>query len=153
MRHILLAVDESEGSKRAADFVDHLFGSDVVVTAVMVARKPVLNAVPAPSLGPFAWPWPPSRASLAAIDRSVDEAVAREEVVAGAVALLQAPAADRVSVVFGEPVQAISRLAEDLDAGLIVVGSNRRGRLRRLSGRSVPERLARKAPRPVLIVR
>ncbi|MGH9230512.1 MAG: universal stress protein [Acidimicrobiales bacterium] len=50
-------------------------------------------------------------------------------------------------------MEAISHAAEDEDADLVVVGSNDRGFLQRLLGGSVSQELARKSPRPVLIVR
>jgi nucleotide-binding universal stress UspA family protein len=46
---ILVAVDKTDGSRRAAEFVDRFFsGMDVAITAVNVARTPVeaLLAVP-----------------------------------------------------------------------------------------------------------
>jgi nucleotide-binding universal stress UspA family protein len=149
MHHILLAVDESDGARRAADFVERLFEDErVSVTAVNVAA-PVRRVAPACDVI-FMSPWPAaSRADSAAME----EALGGEEVVAGAAALLQAPEADDVRVVFGEPVSAICRLAEAEDVDLIVVGANERGWLRRLLHRSVSRAVVRRARRPVLVVR
>lgn len=156
VHRILLAVDDSEGAKRAADFVDGLFlHADVTVTALHVARRPV-RAVPATCIGLFSWPMVTSSAvAMRArnLDGHVDETADRTEVVAGAVMALQAPGADHVGVVFGEPIAVISEVAEQQDADLIVVGTSDRGFFRRLIHRSVSRALARKSPRPVLIVR
>jgi nucleotide-binding universal stress UspA family protein len=151
MPHILVAVDKTEGSRRAAEFVNRFFaGMDVSITAVNVARSPA-NTMPAVPYGKvYPWPWPgtptPDQTAL-------DEAWEREEQAAQAVALAQAPDDADVEVVFGEAVEAISLAAEDENADLIVVGSNDKGFLQRLLGGSVSQGLARKAPRPVLIVR
>lgn len=148
MPRILVAVDETEGSRRASEFVNRFFaGMDVSITAVNVARQPT-ESVPAIPYGRvYPWPWP----GVPAPD--LDEEVARKEQAAEAVAVRQAPEDADVEVVFGEAVEAISRAAEDENADLIVVGSNDKGFLQRLFGGSVSEDLARKAPRPVLIVR
>jgi nucleotide-binding universal stress UspA family protein len=150
---ILVAVETTEGSRRAAAFVDRFFaGMDVAITAVNVARDPVDTMPPMPFGGVF--PWAPAGPDMAAGDRATwERAVVREQQAAQAVALAQAPADADVEVVFGEVVEAILRAAEDEDADLIVVGSNDKGFLQRLLGGSVSEELARKAPRPVLIVR
>jgi nucleotide-binding universal stress UspA family protein len=151
MPRILVAVDETEASDRAAAFVDRFFaGMDASITAVNVARTPGRADLPVPYGGIYAWPRPADPSE----DRSaLDEALAREEAAGTAVAAEHAPADAHISVVFGEPVEAISRAAEDQNADLIVVGSGDVGLLRRLLGTSVADRLAREAPRPVLIVR
>jgi nucleotide-binding universal stress UspA family protein len=151
MPRMLVAVDKTEGSRRAAEFVNRFFaGMDVSITAVNVARSPVdsVPAVPYGGVYPWQWPGTPARDQGA-----LDEAWEREEQAAEAVALAQAPEDAEVEVVFGETVEAISRAVEDENADLIVVGSNDKGFLQRLLGGSVSQELARKAPRPVLIVR
>jgi nucleotide-binding universal stress UspA family protein len=91
---------------------------------------------------------------MVAGDRATwEEAVVREEQAGEAVALAQAPADADVEVVFGEVVEAILRAADDGDADVIVVGTNDKGFLQRLLSGSVSQELARKAARPVLIVR
>lgn len=155
VHRILLAVDESEGARRAADYVERvLSGPEVTVVALHVARRPG-RLVPATWTGIFAWPVAAS-AGLAMrpadAGGSLDEVVDRAEVVAGAMTTLQAPAADHVGVAFGEPVAVISKVAEEEDVDLIVIGATGGGALRRLLHRSVPTALARRPPRPVLIV-
>ena len=153
MPRILVAVDRTEGSRRAAAFVDRFFaGKDVAITAVNVARNPV-DTVPLVAFGGV-FPWGPAGPDMAAGDRAAwERAVVREQQEGEAVALAQAPADADVEVVFGEVVEAILRAANDEAADLIVVGANDKGFLQRLLGGSVSEELARKAPRPVLIVR
>jgi hypothetical protein len=57
MRRILVAVDETPASRRAAAFVDGFFtGDDVSIVAVNVARVPVEWMPPAPYGGVYAWP-------------------------------------------------------------------------------------------------
>jgi nucleotide-binding universal stress UspA family protein len=147
---ILVAVDRTEGSRRAAAFVDRFFaGMDVAVTAVNVARDPPETVPPVPFGEVF--PWGPAGPDMAGGDR--EQAMVREQQAGEAVASAQAPADADVEVVFGEVVEAILRAADDEDADLIVVGSNDKGFLQRLLGGSVSEELARKASRPVLIVR
>ncbi|HZA79299.1 MAG TPA: universal stress protein [Acidimicrobiales bacterium] len=156
MKRVLVAVDETEASRRAAEFVDRFFaGMDVSITAVNVARQPVEWLPATPYGGVFAWPWPYRAGADAAgaEEELAQEAVRRAEVRGEAIAAAQAPAGAEIEVVFGEAVDAISAAAEDENADLIVVGSNDKGFLQRLFGGSVSERLAREAPRPVLVVR
>lgn len=148
MRRILVAVDESPASRRAAAFVDGFFkGDDVSIVAVNVARTPVEWMPPAPYGGVYAWP-----AGRLGDGSVLDDALAREEARGEAVAASQAPRDANIEVVFGETVEAIERAAEDENADLIVVGSNDKGFLQRLFGGSVSERLARESSRPVLVV-
>jgi|ERR671922_1130400 nucleotide-binding universal stress UspA family protein len=149
MQHILVAVDETEASRRAAEFVDALFGGrdDVSIVAVNVARVPVDWMPPAPYGGIYAWPF-----TVGGERAAVDEAVAREEAKGRAVATAQAPHDAEVEVVLGEAVEAIERAAEDENADLVVVGSNDKSFLQRLLGGSVSQELARHPTRPLLIV-
>src|ERR671925_394804 len=130
MQHILVAVDETEASRRAAEFVDALFGGrdDVSIVAVNVARVPVDWMPPAPYGGIYAWPL-----TVGGERSSIDEALAREEAK-------------------GRAVATIERAAGDEPADLIVIGSNDKGFPRRLLGGSVSEELARHGTRPLLIV-
>lgn len=159
MRRVLLAVDETEGSRRAAEFVEQFFADmDVSVTAVNVARSPIGWLAqgppgwmpPVPYGGLYGWPW-----RAATDDRTgIDEAFAREEREARSLAAAQAPPGSEVDVVFGDgdPADAIAAAADEHHADLIVVGSNDKSLLDRWFGRSTSEELAREVPRPVLVV-
>lgn len=145
MRRILVAVDETPASRRAAAFVEGFFKEDdISIVAVNVARIPVEWMPAAPYGGVLAWP--------AALGPYLDELVDQEEAEGEAVAAAQAPSGADIEVVFGEAVEAIELAAEEQNADLIVVGSNDKGFLDRLFGGSVSQRLARDSSRPVLVV-
>jgi nucleotide-binding universal stress UspA family protein len=150
MAHVLLAVDESDASARAAAFVERFFvPREDTVTAINVAETPMDTIPPIPFGGLYRWPWPAVRGT----DRTVtEEALAREEAAAEARAARQAPRGSHVEVLHGDPVEAILLAAADEDADLVVVGSNHRGFLERIISGSVSEDLVRKAQRPVLVV-
>ncbi|HJL19376.1 MAG TPA: universal stress protein [Sandaracinaceae bacterium LLY-WYZ-13_1] len=98
----------------------------------------------------------PSGASLDEIDRALDEAAdrLREEVVEHCERVGRPWEEDVVFHVRpGDPVQVIQRVAADVEASLIVVGTHgRRGVSRMLLG-SVAERLVRTTRAPVLVGR
>lgn len=144
---ILIAVDETKASGRAAEFVEKFFDrDDVSLTAVNVARQPPAWLPAAPYGGIVPWP-------LETGDRSaMGEAYEREEERAKAIAGRKSPAGADVEVTFGDPVRAITAAAEDTGADLIVVGSRDKGFLQRLFSGSVSEDLVRESPRPVLVV-
>jgi nucleotide-binding universal stress UspA family protein len=60
---------------------------------------------------------------------------------------------DESHLAFGRPEEEIVRLAEDLNAGLVVVGSRGRGGIRRALVGSVSESLVRHVHCPVMVVR
>jgi nucleotide-binding universal stress UspA family protein len=102
---------------------------------------------PAPYGGVSPWPF------ASAGDRSLlDEALAREEAEGEAVAAAQAPRDADIEVRFGETVDAILAAADDEKADVVVVGASDKSFLQRLLGGSVPQDLAKRSPRPVLIV-
>lgn len=158
MRKLLLAVDETEASERAAKFVERFFGgTEVAIRAVNVARNPIRWGVPATSYGwvppvpyggVYGWPW----GYRAEDTEYADDAIAREKEHATAVARAHAPTGAEVDVEFGDVVDAITNAAEDQEADLIVVGSNHRSLLERVIDPSVSRKLVREAPRPVLVV-
>lgn len=147
MKKILVAVDETEASRRAADFVDGFFDREhYSVSAVNVARQPVGWLPDTPYGDTTQWPYPGDRGRLA------DDALAREEATGQAVASRQAPPGSDIDVLFGETVDAIVVAADDVRADLIVVGSNDKNFLQRLLGGSISEDVVRRASRPVLVV-
>ena len=147
MKRILVAVDDSTASKRAATFVEGFFrGDDVTITAVNVAHTPVPWMAPVPFGAVYTWPYGPTD------EEALDQALADEEADATAVAAALAPKGADIEVVFGETVDAILKAADDEDADVVVVGSNDKGFLHRLLDGSVSERLTRASTRPVLVV-
>jgi nucleotide-binding universal stress UspA family protein len=147
VKRILVAVDDSTASKRAATFVEGFFrGDDVSIIAVNVAHTPVPWMAPVPFGAVYTWPYGP------ADEGALDEALAEDEAQAEAIAARQAPRDAEVEVVFGETVEAILRAADDEDADVVVVGHHDKGFLGRLLDGSVSERVTRQSTRPVLVV-
>lgn len=147
-KNVLIAVDETEASQRAAAFVEEMFADQKVsLTAVHVAHTPVgwLPAVPFGTV--TAWPQ-----DIPGEQGAIDDAFARQEAVGQKVAGRQAPEGAEIEVAFGEPADAIVVAADDVGADLIVVGSHQKNFLERLIRGSVSEDVVRKAPRPVLVV-
>ena len=59
MRHVLVAVDDSEASERAAEFVNRFFGAlDVSITAVNIGDTAISWSPYAAAPG-LVYPWPP----------------------------------------------------------------------------------------------
>lgn len=58
----------------------------------------------------------------------------------------------RTMLVDGEPASALIRVADEVDAALIVVGRRGRGGFKELLLGSVPHRLAHHAPRPLAVI-
>jgi nucleotide-binding universal stress UspA family protein len=52
----------------------------------------------------------------------------------------------------GDPEREVIRLGEELDAGLIIMGGQRRSGFERLFGAGFSENVSRRANRPVLVV-
>lgn len=57
------------------------------------------------------------------------------------------------AVISGRPIDAIARHAQEIDAGLLVLGARGEGFLRQLTLGSTASRLLRKTPHPVLVVK
>ena len=153
MREVLVAVDDSAASHRAAEFVNEFFGDlDVSITAVNVGQVPL-------SWGPYAaapgmlYPWPPA-ATMAPPEASARSGDLEREDEIGAYTIdASGIDADHASVEFGGDVaHTIARLAEERGVDLIVVGSTHKGLFDRLLSPSVSKELARDAPVPVLVV-
>ena len=143
MRRVLVAMDESVESVRAARAGVDLFGSDPEFLLVNVARVPVawaggfgdVDALPA-----FDWV-----ALTEQTDRAAEVELRASAEEAGI------PAAE-VLVEHGETVGVISAAAEEHDVDVIVVGSHDKGLLVRLFSPSVADRLVHTTHRPVLVV-
>ena len=147
-KKILVAVDDTEASQRAAAFVEEFFqGHEVSLTALKVARTPV-EWMPASPYGPVA-AWPHDTAGDSA---ATEDAFARQKARTAEVADSQGPEGAAVEVGFGDPAEAIVIAADNMEADMIVVGSHDKSVLDRLFRGSVSEEVVRKAPRPVLVV-
>lgn len=156
MREVLVAVDDSEASERAAEFVNGFFNDlDVSITAVNVGRVPL-------SWGPYAaapgvlYPWPPPWPAGTVPPREVgapSDRLERHDEIGDRILRSSGIQADRTSVEFGGDVaDTLVRVAEERGAEVIVVGSADKGFFERLVSPSVSRELARDAPVPVLVV-
>jgi nucleotide-binding universal stress UspA family protein len=136
MKTIVLAYDDTPPSKQALERTAQLakaFGSKVLVTSV------------AP-LAPFS----PQFTAAGLRSESIKE---HEEELEHARAALHEQGIDAETVpVIGDPANAITRLAAQRDADLVVVGTREPGVVQRLMGQSVSQAVARKVRRDVLIV-
>lgn len=146
---VLVAVDDSDGSARAAAFVNRFFGGwDVEILAVNVAPVPLAAGTTGAGFGGwYAWPMAPVltepmyQETLAAAHEQSAEAAERSGV-AGA----------EPSPAVGDPVTAILEVAQERDVDLIVVGSGHHGLLDRMLRGSTSRQIVRDADRPVLVV-
>ena len=150
-RRLLVALDDSDASKRVADFVNRFFVDlgDVEVLALNVARVP-LPWFPAGGygVGAVVWPvWP------AGSDNTVEELAAQAETRGERALRASGVESDEELVEHGDPVDVIRRSAQEHDADLVVVGTSDKGWWRRLLEGSVSHGLVHHAEVPVLVVR
>lgn len=146
-RRILVALDDSPASQRAAEFVNRFFdGAEAEIVAVNVSAVTIPwlpAATPGIGVVPFGMvaPEPPGDD-----DFRQAEAHGRRTVSATGIET------DAVRVDFGDPVTAIESAARDHDVDLVVVGSGEKGWWRRVVEGSVSEDVVRALDRPVLVV-
>jgi nucleotide-binding universal stress UspA family protein len=153
-RRILVALDDSSSSQRAAEFVHDFFApaTDIEVLGVNVAHLP--RPWIAPGLG-YGVVMPPSSPGMTLEPgREVDverlEEAARDR--ASEVLDANELAGARPLGAVGDPVAAIVAAARQHDVDVIVVGGDEAGFLGRLLDRSVARGLLRDAGRPILVV-
>jgi nucleotide-binding universal stress UspA family protein len=134
---VLLAVDGSEGSKRAAD-------EAIAQAATHGAALHVVSVVDA------------TTADVGSTGGDVLRALEREQQAAVDEAVERARAADvptvEASVLSGVPASAIVEYAADRDVDLVVVGTHGRTGIEHVVLGSVAERVVRTADAPVLVV-
>ena len=146
--NILIAIDESPVSTRAAREAVRLFGSgDNRFLVVNVASVPVpwAGAAGFGAVGPLPepmWTDPDALADRAEADERELKVLAEDAGI---------PAAD-VEVRAGNVVSEICAAADSHDADVIVVGSHDKPALRRLFDPSVAAGVTRSTHRPVLVV-
>ena len=156
MTRVLVAVDDSEGSVRAAEAAHRLFGDDAEYLAVNVTNVVDLASIPwygagwgAPYAAPYGAVWPYRGAAVEAgtadseeVARAHAREVADESGLTGAIAVGEE----------GDPALAIVRAAEERNVDVIVVGTAERGWLDRLLNPSVSKEIVKQADVPVLVV-
>jgi nucleotide-binding universal stress UspA family protein len=152
VKRILVALDESDASAHAAEFVNRFFSdrSEYEILALNVASVPVpwVDAgIGYAGVYPYSYAGPYGPGTDTDVITEVEVERGEEAIHASGVENADA------LVEFGEPVSAISAAAVDHDVDLIVVGSHDKGFFKRVLAGSVSEALVRKAPRPVLVVR
>lgn len=138
-RHIVCAIDFSEGARKAVDQAMALARWTGARLAVLHVVTPVTAAPGAPGFAPGNVLWPDAGALTEEIRRFAD--------------LARMPDLDVViDVQEGRAAATIVRYAEDVGADLVVVGSHGRSGLSRLVLGSVAGDVLRTAPCPVLTV-
>lgn len=141
---VLLCSDGSDLSVRALAAGVALLGRDAGFSVVTVAETPDPMLLDGSGfaggvVSPEEW------------DRETDAAVeSARSMVTDTIAALGLDGADR-QVISGEPGPAICRLASELSAAAIVIGSRGRGGLKRALLGSVSDHVVRHAPCPVLV--
>ena len=151
MKRILVALDDTEASRRVAQFVNELFvgdGFEIIGLNVSPASVPWIPPVGYGEV--YAFPVAPAGAT------SPDEVEEAESVATEHATQTVEEAgleADERYAAVGEVVGEICRAAVDQDADLIVVGSHDKGAFKRFLVGSVSTSLVHEAPRPVLVVR
>ncbi len=140
--HILLAVDGSPGSRKAADFARRLVaGSATRLTVLVVLEAPTASVIPILEGVAYTGPSPSPEHLAVARDvmNEIEAALGHEHVVT------------RLDV--GHPAEVICTVAEELAVDLIVLGAHGGSAVTRWLIGSVGERVARHATRPVTVVR
>ena len=166
MTRVLIAVDETEDSMRAAETAHRLFGDDADYVAVSVADArldPALMTwwgagwgvtypVPYGAVWPYRTSATPGGTEATATDLTPEEladaAADDARTVADESGLPNAEAIGEV----GDPADAIVRAAEESAADVIVLGTRERGWFDRLINPSVTEHVVRHTDIPVLVV-
>lgn len=158
MTRVLVAVDDSEGSVRAAETAHRLFGDGAEYLAVNVTNVVDLAAIPwygagwgAPYAAPYGAVWAyrtDTAVDPAGVADGEDLAAANAREVADQSGLPDAVAVGEE----GDPATAVLRAAEERHVDVIVVGTEERGWLDRLLRPSVSKEIVRHAHVPVLVV-
>jgi len=147
---VLVALDDSAGSREAARFVREFFEDDEVL-GINVAEYPHTWIAPGIGYG-VVFPAFPVEVPTVMDEGGTERAVAdARERAARELAETGLDQATPIAAT-GDPVAAIVRAATELDADLIVVGGDDAGLLGRLLDRSVARALLREARCPILVV-
>jgi nucleotide-binding universal stress UspA family protein len=158
MTRVLVAVDDTDGSVRAAEAAHRLFGDDAEYLAVNVTNVVDMAAIPwygagygAPYAAPYGAVWayrtdvtmdPDRELDAGAVAEDHAREVAEQSGLAGAEAVGEE----------GDPAEAVLRAAHDREVDVIVVGTHERGWFDRLVRPSVSKEIVKSSPVPVLVV-
>jgi nucleotide-binding universal stress UspA family protein len=160
MIRVLVAVDETEESVRAAEVAHRLFGEEAeyvaVNVAVMVTDPSVLPwwgagwGVSYPITYGSAWTYRSmDQSGISAAESEVEGATDEARSVADRSGLTGAEAVGEV----GDPADAVLRVAQERAVDVIVLGTHDRGWFDRLVHPSVTKGVVRRAEIPVLVVK
>jgi len=158
---VLVAVDGSDTSLRAAKVAHQMFGDDAKYVVVNVGTTEIHMW----SGDPMTWgvPYPLVLAEVGAngapfhaeatFDNEVSSVIDRAQDEARAVSSAAELPSDAVALgVTGDPVAQIRQVADDESIDVVVVGSGSGGWWRHLFDPSVSKAIVRHADRPVLVV-
>jgi nucleotide-binding universal stress UspA family protein len=158
MTRVLVAVDETEGSVRAAEAAHRLFGEDAEYLAINVTNVVDMAAIPWYGAGwgaPYAAPYGAVWSYRTDVTPTSGEEVSGEQVAeshAREVAEQSGLADAEVVGDEGDPAEAVLRAAQDRHVDVIVVGTHERGWFDRLVRPSVSKEIVKSSPIPVLVV-
>ena len=146
MTRILIALDESQESLRAARMATKLFGTDDTEFLVInVTRLPV----PWVAGGIYGEVWAADPLLWGEQSAELEEEERAELQAEAAEVGIQHP---EILVEMGDPADAICKAGDEHNVDVIVVGSHDKGFLRRLWDPSVADRVVHHTNRPVLVV-
>lgn len=150
MTRILLALDDTDGARAAAETAHRLFGDDAEYLAVYVAANP--EATSSMTWGSvYGYPFAAPPVLLDRAVRSATGVVDSARDVASRRATNAGIDAEAIGEI-GDPAHAIARAADDHQVDLIVVGHDERGWLRSLIDPSVTDDLISTTSTPVMVV-
>jgi nucleotide-binding universal stress UspA family protein len=140
LQHVLVAYDGSEGAKHALAFARRLLAPDGVLTLLRAVELPVPYVI-----GGFD--------GVVTLGEMPTAAELDRERVALLAAVADLGTRGRVRVELGHPVEVVTRLADELQPDVVVVGARGLGAVTRFLVGSVSDRIVHHCTRPVLIVR
>jgi len=140
-KRILVAIDGHETSEAIAPIV-------AAMAAESGARVRLLRVAPVPEMVVA-----PYGRTVAYVDQEMARITAREldDLACVEAQFVGVPVESVIR--FGDPLEEILHESEAFDADLIALAAPRRGRWRALLGSDLAERVGRKAPVPVLVLR
>lgn len=155
MSLVLVAIDETDASRRVAQFVNDFFDrSEVEVIGLNVGRGPAAWVPPMVGWG-GAWSWSafPYAYTVEEQTRAHEQqAVATEEAAARALDESDLQSAETVVEHGGDPADVIIAVADERGADLIVIGTSHKGLLQRVIDPSVSDQVLKQSDRPVIVV-
>lgn len=142
LNHILLAIDGSPGSRKAADHAKMLLVSPEAQLTILVAIEPP-SAVAIPPFDGFV---------TTSQHPSPDEVIAAQALIE-AIKVEMGEARVHTRVEFGPAAETICRVADELGVDLIVIGARGMNPAARWLLGSVSDRVVHHASQPVTVVR